>query len=72
MERTGHRSVAGVRTYKRTSDILIENCSAILDNQDFCHLVKSGKSNAEGNGVAGENNVILNFSFKDCNVTINN
>lgn len=33
MERTGHRSVTGVRSYKRTSDVHIENCSAILDGK---------------------------------------
>ena len=33
MERTGHRSVTGVRAYKRTSDFHLENCSAIIDDQ---------------------------------------
>jgi hypothetical protein len=60
MERTGHRSVAGVRAYKRTSDIQIANCSAVLDCEENVEQIHaSGRS-------------VKNFVFNNCTVTINN
>lgn len=56
MERTGHRSVSGVRYYKRTSDVQIAECSAVLD----------GKQLLEAGGSAAHN-----FVFNNCTVTIN-
>ena len=38
MERIGNRSVTGVRTHKRRSDVHIENCSAILDGKTMRQL----------------------------------
>ena len=60
MERTGHRSTAGVRSYKRTSDIHHLNTSVIIDN----HSIKKARC---------ESNANFNFIFHDgCNVVINN
>jgi hypothetical protein len=66
MERTGHRSTIGVRAYKRTANVQVENCSAILDGRTFTELAKAAKSSMP----QGER-VSCIFNFKDCNVTIN-
>jgi len=58
MERTGHRSVTGVRCYKRTSDVHIEHCSAVLD--------------AKGLTETAQVSTKCNFIFNDCKVVINN
>lgn len=58
MERTGHRSVTGVRTYKRTSDIQICHSSAVLDNKKLCEVAKASGASS--------------FVFNNCSVVINN
>lgn len=61
MERTGHRSTKGVRSYKRTSNVHHHNSSVIIDN-------KSIKNETTSNG-----NNVINFHFHSgSNVVINN
>ena len=65
MERTGHRSVTGVRAYKRTSDFHLENCSAIIDDQ----FVKRKVANSSERQTPFS--VTNNFFMNNCTVTIN-
>lgn len=58
MERTGHRSVVGVRTYKRTSDVQMSHTSAILDNKKLREVANESSGS--------------NFTFNNCSVVINN
>lgn len=67
MERTGHRSTVGVRAYKRTSDVQMQNCSAVLDGTVFHEISKVARGSVPGNEA-----VKCSFIFKDCNVTIHN
>lgn len=67
MERTGHRSTAGVRAYKRTSDIQLQNCSAILDGTSLQQVATVGRG-----AIPASEGVRYNFLFKDCTVSINN
>ena len=67
MERTGHRSIGGVRAYKRTSDIHVQKCSAILDSGSIEEL-----STIARGSIPTHEKVGLNFIFKDCSVTIHN
>ena len=62
MERTGHRSLSGVRSYKRTSDVHHFNSSVTIDNS----TIQSCNSSAFGSAT-------FNFIFNEgCNVTIHN
>jgi len=67
MERTGHRSTACVRAYKRTSDIQLQNCSAILDGTSLQKVATVGRG-----AIPASEGVRYNFLFKDCTVSINN
>lgn len=61
MERTGHRSVNGVRTYKRSDSTHHYNTSVIIDNKSIQSIKKTEQSHT------------FNFIFNDgCTVTINN
>jgi hypothetical protein len=66
MERTGHRSTAGVRAYKRTSNVQVENCSAVLDGNSLNNLAVA----ARGSIPSGER-LSVQFNFQECQVTIN-
>jgi hypothetical protein len=66
MERTGHRSVAGVRCYKQTSDVLISKCSGVLDSTEIQKCISNKSANSE-------KSVNVNFNFASgCNVQILN
>lgn len=67
MQRTGHRSTAGVRAYKRTSNVQIENCSSILDGGNLQQVAAIGRGS-----IPSSQGVSYNFVFKDCSVTIMN
>lgn len=70
MERTGHRSVTGVRAYKRTSDYHLENCSAILDGK----LLRSQEQTANGEKeiFRARPHLTVNIFINNSHVTINN
>ena len=66
MERTGHRSVAGVRCYKQTSDVLISQCSAVLDSSKIQKCISNKSANSD-------KSISVNFNFaRGCNVQIIN
>lgn len=68
MERTGHRSTRGVRSYKRTSDIHHYNTSVVLDSRN----ILSQQQNLSTNNLVRQNNT-MNFHFHSgCSVVINN
>jgi hypothetical protein len=67
MERTGHRSLAGVRAYKRTSNVQIENSSALLGGSVIQEIAKVLRGS-----VPSVESVSINFNFKDCSVNIHN
>lgn len=62
MERTGHRSTKGVRSYKRTSGIHHHNSSVVIDGKSISH---------QKNSVGNTNQINFNF-HAGCNVVINN
>lgn len=60
MNRTGHRTTTGVRTYKRISEMHNYNTSVIIDNKSIRNMPVTG-------------NNTISFHFHDnCQVTINN
>lgn len=61
MERTGHRSTKGVRSYKRTSSIHHHNSSVVIDSNTIQNQTNS----------VGRNNLTFHF-HSGCNVVINN
>ena len=63
MERTGHRSTKGVRVYKRTNDVLVQDASVIIDRKS----INQGVLNSTYN-----NKSEIHFHISECNVTINN
>ena len=66
MERTGHRSVTGVRNYKCTSEFHIEHCSATLDSK----VIR--KTGIQDKAQPSENHgPIVKFNFANSTVTIN-
>lgn len=67
MERTGHRSLAGVRAYKRTSAVQIDNCSAILDGRVMQDVAKKSRGS-----IPSAEKVNVQFFMTNCQVTINN
>ena len=69
MERTGHRSVEGVRSYKRTSDQQSEALSDILNcSKKVCVRSIEGESNGTSRPMAST----PGFTFNSCaSVTIN-
>ena len=71
MERTGHRSVSGVRAYKRTSDFHLEHCSAVLDGKFLRQAISEHpkKISAEDDD---EPRLTVNVFISNSNVTINN
>jgi len=68
MERTGHRSVMGVRVYKKTSDILIKDSQVTLHQQNS-KKVKMSSCDPHQNQF--EASVFGNMYFSHCNVTNN-
>lgn len=64
MEKTGHRSVVGVRQYKRTGDVQLRQCSAVIDGRSVANAAAEQKSKDSGASVA--------FHFVNCSVVINN
>jgi integrase len=62
MERTGHRSVDGVRQYKRTSNMQLQNCSAVIDGHSVASVAAQEKKSS---GAA------VQFNFSNCSVVIN-
>ena len=65
MERTGHRSVLGVRSYKRTSDLLIKNSSMVLNGELLSAIEKRQCANWHN-----EKSPTTNFNFYNCQVFI--
>jgi len=62
MSRTGHRSVKGVRSYKRATDIHHHNTSVVIDCKSMRKDFNPESRNPE-----------INFHFyQGCNVVINN
>ena len=62
MERTGHRSVAGVRAYKHTSDIHIQNSSAILDGRSLQSLASTvSQQNTDASNCSSSSGTPVNF-----------
>lgn len=68
MERTGHRSLNGVRAYKRTSDIHLEQCSAVLDGKLLHQVQPKYPKQVSGEEPHPKVNVFISNS----NVTIYN
>lgn len=66
MERTGHRSVLGVRSYKRTSDLMIKNTSMILNSEVLFSEVKRQCPRVQQHACG------ININIRDCQVTIVN
>ena len=62
MEMTGHRSIEGVRSYKRTESWQIKNACAIVDGNGGSTEMKDSK---------GASNAPV-FNFYNCNVNIVN
>lgn len=68
MERTGHRSLSGIRPYKRTNEIQHFNTSVTIDNRSLTQHTTSGTSNARPT-----TSNTFNFVFNEgCTVTIIN
>lgn len=67
MEMTGHKSLEGVRSYKRTSEVQIDTAAVSID-------IKRCKEICERTGLPMEDgrNHQPSFIFNNCNVTINN
>ena len=68
MERTGHRSVTGVRAYKRTADMHLEQCSAVLDGKLLRQMQPDNPRQDSVEKPHQSVNVFISIS----NVTINN
>ena len=64
MEKTGHRSVQGVRSYKRTADVLVKNSSMILNGESLAKATKSQAASSPSRHIV--------YTFQNCNVVINN
>ena len=71
MERTGHRSVTGVRAYKRTSDVHIENCSAILDGKVMRQLPVNSTDSEHDSLQRARSESQVQYFMQNCNVTVN-
>ena len=69
MERTGHRSVSGVRAYKRTSEVQMENCSAIIDGESIRKELTKKVCDAEHS--ARLHQPVITFNMNNCVVTVN-
>lgn len=70
MERTGHTSVMGVRTYKRTSDVLIKDSQVALHPNQIKVLRQPNNGNEEKK--SNEKEIKFgNLYFSNCNLTNN-
>ena len=69
-ERTGHTSVMGMRTYKRTSDVLIKDSQVALHPNQIKVLRQSNNGNEEKK--RNEKEIKFgNLYFSNCNLTNN-
>ena len=81
MERTGHRSVEGVRSYKRTSDqqrqaILNQPCSSATSSSTVIPAVTSATSNSVSLATASTQQLqrgihLPSATFNNCTITFN-
>ena len=76
METTGHRSLEGVRSYKRTSTSQKENISDILNSQskptsDQSSLICNNQLSMQHIQTSQTSYTPPTFNFKDCTVNIN-
>ncbi len=76
MERTGHRSLEGVRSYKRTSVPQQEGLSDILNGNSSALAIPTSSNSVQFsqqslNNVAVQVNRPPVFNFQSCSVTIN-